>query len=138
MAGKPRILAIEDNVHDRSLVAFLLTAFGYDALTAERGAEGVETARRELPDLILLDILMPGMDGFATLRALREEPLLKRTPVVALTILSSAEERRTALAAGFDGYIAKPILPEGFAELVAELVAAGRTRAHDDREAGAP
>jgi CheY-like chemotaxis protein len=119
-----RILLIEDNMHDRSLVAFLLKAFGHLPLVAATGAEGLELARSEDPDLILMDILMPGMDGYETLQAIRRDPELAGKRVVAVTILSSPGQREALLAAGFDGYIPKPLLPEEFADQLDEHVPA--------------
>jgi CheY-like chemotaxis protein len=111
----PRILVVEDNRHDRSLVGFLLDAFGYEPTVVGDGTAAIELVRSERFDLVLLDLLMPAMDGFETLRELRASGALGDTPVVALTVLAGDDNRRRAIAAGFDGHIAKPIMPEGFA-----------------------
>ena len=119
-----RILIVEDNEHDLALVRFLLKAFGHEPLRARGGREGVDLAARERPDLILMDILMPLIDGFEAMRLIRAEPELAHTPIVALTILGSRMEREAALKAGFDGVIVKPIAPESFVGEVDEYVPA--------------
>jgi CheY-like chemotaxis protein len=120
------VLLIEDNLHDRSLVAFLLEAFGHTPIVASNGEQGLELLRTEDPDLVLMDILMPGMDGHDTLHAIRADPVLAEKRVVALTILSSPGQREALLAEGFDGYIPKPLLPEEFADRLDEHVPAKR------------
>ena len=96
------------------LMVYLLTAFGHEALEAHDGAEGVERVSREKPDLILLDIHMPRMDGYEVARHLREKPECTRIPIVAVTALAMVGDREKILACGFSGYIAKPIDPETF------------------------
>ena len=115
-----RILIIEDNPANIELMSFLLSAYGHTPLNAPDGARGVAAARSELPDLIACDVNLPGMDGFQVLAALRQEPALAAVPVLAVTALAMAGDREKVLAAGFDGYISKPIEPESF---VAELEA---------------
>ncbi len=96
------------------LMVYLLTAFGHEALEAHDGAEGVERASREKPDLILLDIHMPRMDGYEVARHLKEKPECMRIPIVAVTALAMVGDREKILASGFSGYIAKPLDPEAF------------------------
>lgn len=115
-----RILIIEDNPANVELMSFLLGAYGHTPLNAPDGARGVAAARSELPDLIACDVNLPGMDGFQVLAALKQEPALAAVPVLAVTALAMAGDREKVLAAGFDGYISKPIEPESF---VAELEA---------------
>jgi CheY-like chemotaxis protein len=110
------ILLIEDNEQNRYLAAFLLEQRGHTVLAAVDGREGVELAVRERPALILLDIQLPGMDGYAVARELRRRGL--ETPVVAVTSYAMAGDRDKALEAGCDGYVEKPIDPETF---VAEI-----------------
>ncbi len=105
---------IEDNPTNLQLMVYLLTAYGHEALEAHEGAEGVERARREKPDLILLDIHMPRMDGYEVARLLREDPECSRIPIVAVTALAMVGDREKILASGFTGYIAKPLDPEAF------------------------
>ncbi|WP_306393886.1 response regulator [Telluria beijingensis] len=115
-----RILIIEDNPANIELMSFLLGAYGHTPLSAADGPRGVAAARSERPDLVACDVNLPGMDGFAVLAALKADPLLAGVPVLAVTALAMAGDREKVLAAGFDGYISKPIEPESF---VAELEA---------------
>jgi two-component system cell cycle response regulator len=109
-----RILVVEDNSTNMKLMTYLLKAFGHTALEAHDGEEGMETARRELPDLILCDVQMPKMDGYEVAQRLKSHPTLHKIPLVAVTALAMVGDRDKVLAAGFDGYIAKPINPETF------------------------
>jgi CheY-like chemotaxis protein len=113
-----RVLIIEDNKANLELVEYLLKASGYATLTARDGAEGVRTARKERPDLIICDLQMPIMDGYEVVRELKKDPLLQRIPVIAVTALSMPGDRGNVLAAGFDGYLSKPIDPETFTRTV--------------------
>lgn len=115
-----RILIIEDNPNNLELMAYLLTAFGYKPMMAKAGIEGVALALRERPDLILCDVHLPGLDGYAVVSALRKEPALAQVPIIASTAMAMTGDREKLIAAGFDGYIAKPIEPE---TLVAQLEA---------------
>ena len=109
-----RILVIDDNPVNVHLMTYLLTAFGHTALKAVDGEEGLELARREKPDLILCDLQLPGMDGFEVARCLRDDPQLSKIPVVAVTACAMDDDRAKVLAAGFEGYITKPIVPQDF------------------------
>ncbi len=111
---KPRVLLIEDNEQNRYLTTFLLEGQGYEVTSAADGALGVELAGRLLPELILLDIQLPTMDGYAVARALRANPALKGVPIVAVTSYAMPGDREKAIAAGCSGYIEKPIDPETF------------------------
>ncbi len=113
-----RILVIEDNPANLELMTYLLKAFGHIALTAGDGAEGIEAARRQTPDLIICDVHMPRMDGYEVARRLKEHPHLRRIPLIAVTALAMVGDRDKLLAAGFDGYIDKPIVPELFAKQI--------------------
>ena len=120
-----RILIIEDNPANVELMAFLLAAYGHTPVSAPDGARGVAAARAERPDLVACDVNLPGMNGFEVLAVLKAEPQLAGVPVLAVTALAMAGDREKVLAAGFDGYISKPIEPESFvAELEAFLPAA--------------
>ncbi len=109
-----RLLVIEDNRDNIELMAYLIRAYGHDPLLAEDGTAGLKLARDIAPDLILLDIQLPGMDGYETLNALRAQSSLGETPIVAVTASAMVGDRERILAAGFDGYIPKPIAPESF------------------------
>ncbi|KAA0069140.1 response regulator [Rhodanobacter sp. T12-5] len=112
------VLLIEDNAQNRYLVTFLLERSGYRVITAVDGPEGIRKALELLPDLILLDIQLPAMDGYAVARALRAIPALQQTPIVAVTSYAMVGDREKSLGAGCNGYIEKPINPDTF---VAEI-----------------
>jgi two-component system, cell cycle response regulator DivK len=111
---KPRVLLIEDNEQNRYLATFLLEARGYEVAAAEDGALGVELAGHVLPAVILLDIQLPTMDGYAVARELRRNPVLEDVPIVAVTSYAMPGDCERAIAAGCSGYIEKPIDPETF------------------------
>jgi CheY-like chemotaxis protein len=117
-----RILVIEDNHPNLDLMTYLLTAFGHTPLTAHDGAEGLEAAQRETPDLIVCDVHLPRVDGYEVARRLKGHPSLRRTPLVAVTALAMVGDRDRVLAAGFDGYIPKPIVPQTFVAQVEEFL----------------
>jgi two-component system, cell cycle response regulator DivK len=111
---KRKILYIEDNEQNLYLVTFILEKHGYEVHAARDGQEGIDTAARVLPDLILLDIQLPHMDGYAVAHKLRNNPDLAGVPIVAVTSYAMAGDRDKALSAGCNGYIEKPINPETF------------------------
>jgi two-component system cell cycle response regulator DivK len=111
-----RILVIEDNERNLKLVRDVLRFAGYDVIEARSGEQGVALASECSPDLVLMDLQLPHMDGTEALRLLRESPLTRHVPVVAVTAFAMQEDRDRAFRAGFDGYLEKPIsvraLPE--------------------------
>lgn len=111
---KTKILLIEDNEQNRYLATFLLKQRGHEVVPAESGPLGLELAATIRPDLILLDIQLPGMDGHAVARALKSDPQLKSIPIVAVTSYAMVGDREKVFAAGAEGYIEKPINPETF------------------------
>jgi two-component system cell cycle response regulator DivK len=128
-----KVLYIEDNEQNFYLVSFLLRARGHDVRWASDGAAGIEAAGREPHDLILLDIQLPVMDGYAVARTLRARPELEGTPIVALTSYAMAGDRARALAAGCTGYLEKPISPATFvAQLEAFLARPAPRPNHDE------
>jgi CheY-like chemotaxis protein len=114
MSMKKRILLIEDNAANRYLVRFLLEHRGYEIVAAESGPQGLELALKLRPDLILLDVQLPGMDGHAVARSIKGDPALKHIPVVAVTSYAMTGDREKCLEAGAEGYIEKPINPDSF------------------------
>ena len=120
------ILVIEDNEQNLYLVRFLMEARGHRIVEARDGPEGIATAQTALPDLILLDIQLPQMDGYAVARALRENSALDGVPIVAVTSYAMNGDQVKALAAGCDGYLEKPIDPDTFPIQVEAAAAAGR------------
>ncbi len=115
------ILLIEDNEKNRYLTTYLLEDHGYQVVHAADGPRGIVTAQAILPDLILLDIQLPMMDGHAVTRALREIETLRETPIIAVTSYAMAGDREKAIAAGCNGYIEKPINPETFAHEISRF-----------------
>jgi CheY-like chemotaxis protein len=116
------ILVVEDNPDNMSLMAYLLRANGYEPLQAMDGAEGFRAATEALPDLVLLDLWMPGMDGFEAVDLIRDRPGLEKTRVVAVTASAMVGDRKRIVGAGFDGYIRKPITAETFVSEVEEFL----------------
>ena len=92
----------------------MLKAFGHIPLEAPDGLSGLESVRRELPDLVLCDLQLPGIDGYEIARQVKSDPSLSSIPLIAVTAYAMVGDRDTVLAAGFDGYITKPITPELF------------------------
>ncbi len=123
-----RILLIEDNKLNRYLATFLLEKNGYVVTCATDGPQGLSMAREMIPDLILLDIQLPSMDGYAVAWSLRAEGVLAKTPIVAVTSYAMPGDREKALEAGCNGYIEKPINPDTFAEEI------GAFLRHHDKE----
>jgi two-component system cell cycle response regulator DivK len=125
MAGK-RILLVEDNPQNRRLAQFLLKSYGYMVYEATTGEEALELARTHLPELILMDLQLPGVDGYAVTQRLKEDAATATIPVVALTAYAMRGDREKALAAGCDGYITKPIDTKGFPAAVQRYLALAR------------
>jgi two-component system, cell cycle response regulator DivK len=118
-----RILIIEDNVDNLELVRFLLERSHYEVLPAFDGLDGLVAARKEKPDLILLDLSLPGMDGWSVASTLKADPETAFIPVVALTAHSLPSDRRRALESGCDGYLSKPLDIPNFILQVAAFIA---------------
>lgn len=113
-----RILVIEDSPENLELMSYLLHAFGHVALRAVDGEEGLEAIRRDAPDLILCDIHLPKKDGYEVACQVKRNPVMCSIPLVAVTALAMVGDRDKVLAAGFDGYISKPIIAKRFVEQV--------------------
>jgi CheY-like chemotaxis protein len=108
MTGQ-RILVVEDNERNLKLVRDVLQYAGYDVIAASSGEQGVALARERVPDLVLMDLQLPEMDGAEALRMLRDDPLTRQIPIVAVTAFAMKDDRERALDAGFDSYLEKPI-----------------------------
>ncbi|MBI5240198.1 MAG: response regulator [Elusimicrobia bacterium] len=124
------ILVADDDKDNRAIAAAALSAAGWRVALAEDGAQAVAAARREPPDLILMDLSMPVLDGYAATRQLKADAALGRIPVLALTAFALAGDEDRARAAGCDGYIAKPCLPS----LIVSRVRAVLEGHHADRD----
>lgn len=105
--GAARILVAEDHLDSLDAIQTLLEAFGYNVLTAVNGRQAVDLALEEHPDLILMDIMMPELDGFAATRLLRSREPTRTTPIIAVTAMEGA--RQLSLQAGADDFVAKPV-----------------------------
>jgi len=126
MTGE-RILVVEDNEKNMKLFRDVLNATGYRTLEATTGGEAVQLATEQAPDLVLMDIQMPGVDGVEALRRLRADERTAAIPVLAVTAQAMQGDRERFLAEGFDGYLSKPVN-------VRELI--GSVRQHCDGRAG--
>ena len=145
-----RVLVIEDNEFNRELMRYTLGAWGHDVLLAPDAETGIELARGERPDLIVCDIKLPGADGYAVARTLKADPLLRTTPLVAVTAFAMVGDDRAALEAGFDAHHAKPIDPARFMDALGPFLATpsaapvpaagggGKAQGHIDAELCAP
>jgi two-component system cell cycle response regulator DivK len=120
------ILLVEDTMANRALAVKLLKAAGHDVIEAADGEAGVGEALAKRPDLVLMDISLPGVDGWEALRRLRADGRTRDLRIVALTAHAMAGARDAALAAGFDGYMSKPIDAVTFADTVSSFVKDGR------------
>jgi len=118
MAGK-NILLVEDNEVNRRLAGFLLRSHGYEVREATTAVAAFEMVDKERPDLIVMDIQLPGMDGLQATRKLKEQPSTAEIPVIAVTSYAMKGDREKALAAGCAGYVTKPIDKNTFIQAVA-------------------
>lgn len=122
-----KILIVDDDVETLRLVGLMLQRQGYKILAANNGAQGISMARAETPDLIILDVMMPDMDGYQVTAELRKDPQLADTPILMFTAKSQVDDKVAGYDAGVDDYLTKPVHP---AELIAHLKALlSRTRA---------
>ncbi|HYJ80917.1 MAG TPA: response regulator [Longimicrobiaceae bacterium] len=120
------VLIVEDNADNREIYCTILRHHGYSVAEAETGEEGIRIAREVLPAVVLMDVSMPGIDGFEATRRLKADPLTAAIPVIAVTAHALAEDRQRALEAGCDGYLAKPVEPRRVLQEVERIV--GRPR----------
>ena len=118
MTSSVVVLLVEDNERNLKLARDVLEYAGFTVLVATTGEDAVATARRSAPDVILMDLQLPGIDGHAALSLLRADSTTSDIPVVALTAFAMAKDRDRALAAGFDGYLEKPISVRSFPDQV--------------------
>jgi two-component system cell cycle response regulator DivK len=122
------ILVIEDNFDNLELVRFILSQAGYSVLAAADGRTGLSLARQELPDLVLLDLTIPELDGWHVASELKGDPATAGICVVALTAHTLPGDRKRALDSGCDGYISKPLDLPNFVGEIADLLAKFQTR----------
>jgi len=110
MTAKKKILVVDDNEDNREILVFRLQQLGFEVLVASNGKEAIETASQAKPDVILMDLRMPVMDGWEATRAIRQTEWGKDLPVVAITAHAMEEDRRRALTAGCNEFIPKPVM----------------------------
>ena len=113
-----RILVVEDHEENRRIIRDVLTSAGYEMIEALTGEQGVELAASERPDLILMDIQLPGIDGYETTRRIKANPALRGIPIIAVTSYALSGDDAKAMQAGCDAYVAKPFSPR---ELLAKI-----------------
>ena len=116
------VLLVEDNLDNRDMMQFLLERAGYVVSTANTGLEALATAHREKPDIILMDLSMPEMDGWTAAQELKKDPLLANIPLIAVTAHTLPGDRRKVLDSGFDSYMSKPINVRMFDVMVAKVL----------------
>jgi len=123
------VLIIEDNEKNRKLVRDVLQVKGYKTVESETAEEGIKLAIEKSPNLILMDIQLPGMDGITALKQLKTDPETKTIPVIAITASAMTYNRVTMLAEGFDGYQTKPISVKDFLEEVRRVLDSDQVKA---------
>jgi CheY-like chemotaxis protein len=121
--GLPTILLVEDFDDTRLMMKLWLMKNGYRVLEAETGEEAISVAQREQPDLIIMDVMMPGMNGLDATQRIREYQALRRTPIVAVSAYGADEYRSVAIEAGCNEYVSTPFEPRLLAELIKSLIA---------------
>jgi CheY-like chemotaxis protein len=117
-----RVLLVEDNEDNFELVRFLLERAGFVVLAGHDGQEALDMARKELPDLILMDLSLPGIDGWTAARELKDDPKTSHIPLMALTAHTLPGDRKRAMESGFDGYISKPIDVVNFGDSITKIL----------------
>ena len=125
------ILLVEDFDDTRLMMKLWLTKNGYRVVEAETGEEAINTAQRELPDLIIMDVMMPGMNGLDATQRIREYQALSRTPIVAVSAYGADEFRSLAIDAGCNEYVSTPFDPNALAELIRKLIGKTETSVID-------
>jgi CheY-like chemotaxis protein len=119
---RPTILLVEDFDDTRLMTKLWLTKLGYRVIEAENGEEAVELAQRERPDLIIMDMMMPGLGGLDATRQIREHQFLQETPIVAVSAYGANEYRARALDAGCTEYVSTPFEPAALGQLIERLL----------------
>ncbi|MGE5365519.1 MAG: response regulator [Bacteroidota bacterium] len=124
---RPKVLIIEDNEQNMYMLSYLLDSSNYEVIQSFNGIEGIHFARSHNPDIILLDIQLPEMDGYAIARELKKIESLSDTPIIAVTSYAMPGDKEKAMAAGAIGYIEKPIDPETFVSQMESFLPTGNT-----------
>ena len=124
-----RILIVDDSPSQLMGIRRIVEKLGHDALTAEDGAAGVEAAKREIPDLILMDVVMPNLNGFQATRSITREATTKHIPVILVTTKDQDTDRVWGMRQGAKAYITKPFSESELSELIAQYLGGGSTAA---------
>ncbi len=122
MNQKKKILLVEDNEFNRKIVRDLLSRQPYDLLEAQDGEAGVEAARRELPDLIIMDVQLPKISGLDATRRIRAEPAIAKIPIIVVTSFALSGDDKKAMDAGASAYLAKPYSPRQLLEAIRKML----------------
>ena len=120
---KQRILVVEDQADSRRIMRDLLVSAGFEVLEATSGGEGVDMAARERPDLILMDLQLPVIDGLEATRRIKADPELGTTPIIAVTSYALSGDNEKAMSAGCDGYFSKPVSPRALLAKIKSVLA---------------
>ena len=123
----PKILLVEDFDDTRLMMKMWLEKRGYRVIEAETGEKAITLAQREAPDLIIMDVMMPGMNGLDATQRIRQYQALRRTPIVAVSAYGADEYRRLAIQAGCNEYVSTPFEPNALAALIKSLLAGGES-----------
>ena len=127
-----RILIVDDSPSQLMGIRRIVEKLGHEALTAEDGAAGVEAAKREIPDLILMDVVMPNLNGFQATRSITREPTTKHIPVILVTTKDQDTDRVWGMRQGARAYLTKPFSETELAEIITSHVGAGAAPADGD------
>ena len=133
-----RILVVEDNPSAKRLICYTLEQEGYQVLNASNGVEGLRMAREEKPDLLVLDVMLPGLDGFELCHRLRTDPQTARLPILMLSAKAQDADISVGLRLGADDYLTKPADPAEIVKRVAKLLAKSSNAHSETRETGLP
>lgn len=117
-----KVLIIEDNENNLYLMHFILMRLGHQVIEARDGSAGVKLAKKNRPDLILMDIQLPVMDGYAATRLIREDEALREVPIIAVTSFAMVGDKEKALEAGCTAYVEKPINPVDFVKMLERYI----------------
>jgi two-component system cell cycle response regulator DivK len=128
-----KILIVEDNQNNMYLISYILKMKGYEIIQAETGEKGVELAIKEKPDLVLMDIQLPGIDGMETTKRIRASGADGNIPIIALTSYAMTGDKEKALKAGCTGYIEKPINPDTVLNEIEKYLKTGGTKNEHSR-----
>ena len=122
MAGKKKILVVEDEPNIIKLISFILKSSGYEVVEAEIGAEGIKKAKSEKPDMIILDVMMPKMDGFEVAKKLKADSATRNIPILMLSSKAQFEDKMKGIDSGDTDYITKPFDKEDLVQKVKECL----------------